>query len=321
MGSPAAETQPALDNPERPHLWRAIRRQLKRFKRFVVYLLVRLVVMICNGLPTRWVLRFGRFVGRRVQSLAYKASPRSLDNMQSILHLDLVEVRKMNQQLFEHFGCLAAELAILPRLLNEPGRIEWDPGAQDTLRKALSEERGVVFISAHLGNWELLAHAVARAGFDCATVARRSTNMRVGRWLERRREVSGLSTIRRRDPAAARQILTALKANKVVGILVDQNTRVESVETTFMGRRADTPSIAASLAIRGTPAVFGYIARGPLDTHRIVMKRIVVESTSASKKERIREAAQDFNNAIEAAIREHPEQWTWFHDRWKATDT
>ncbi len=318
MGAPVSERQPALSNETRP--WRSIRRQAKRLKRFLVYLLVRVVVLLCNILPTRWVLRFGRAAGRWVQRLASRASPRSLDNLQSVLRLEELEAQRLNRRVFEHFGCLAAELSILPRLLQESGRIEWDEESQEILRQALAEERGVVFVSAHLGNWELLAHSVARAGFDCATVARRSTNRRVGLWLERRREASGLSTIRRRDPAAVRQILSGLKANQVVGILVDQNTRVESVETTFMGRAAATPSIAASLAVRGTPVVFGYVARGALDTHRIVMKRIVVESRAPTKRERVQETAQQFNDAIEAAIRAHPEQWTWFHDRWKASD-
>jgi KDO2-lipid IV(A) lauroyltransferase len=128
----------------------------------------------------------------------------------------------------------------------------------------------------------------------------------------------GVRTILRGRPGASRELIRVFKENRILGILIDQDTDVESAFVDFMGRPAWTPTAAASMALKfGAPVVYGYIHRnrdnrhtvtieGPLDMVRTgdLEKDIVLNTAMLTKK-------------IEASIRRDPEQWVWMHRRWR----
>jgi KDO2-lipid IV(A) lauroyltransferase len=177
---------------------------------------------------------------------------------------------------------------------------------------ALRQGRGVLFATAHLGNWELSAFAHGLASGPMSVLARPLDNPLIDRLIERRRGLHGNRVIFKKD--FARSILKALAANDKVGILIDQNASLDSgVFVDFFGVPACAGSGFAKIAAHSGAAVIQAYALWVEDEARYVLRfNPPVDITG--------DAARDtasLHAALEAAIRANPDQWLWIHRRWK----
>jgi KDO2-lipid IV(A) lauroyltransferase len=177
---------------------------------------------------------------------------------------------------------------------------------------ALERGRGVLFATAHLGNWELSAYAHALMSAPMHIVARPLDNPRLDALVEARRTHSGNHLIQKKD--FARGILKALAANQAVGILIDQNTSLEEgVFVDFFGVPACANAGFAKLAARTGAAVIPGFALWSEAESRYVLKfypRVEMTGDVAADSQRL-------HARLEAVIREHPDQWLLIHRRWK----
>jgi len=216
---------------------------------------------------------------------------------------------------FVNLGRSALEL--LSARLDLTRAVQWDPGALETLTAAHAEGRGVVAFSCHLDNWELLARRVAAAGLPLATVAREAQDPRLTALLERSRGTTGIVSLWRNQPGAARAFVRHLREGFIVAALIDQDTDVAGHFVPFFGQEAFTPRAPADLAVRlKTAAVFARIRRVAPGVHRIRISRLPVSAT-ADEEADSRALTAAATAAIEAEVREHPEQWVWMHQRWR----
>ena len=172
--------------------------------------------------------------------------------------------------------------------------------------------KGVLFATAHLGNWELSAYAHALLTEPMNVVVRPLDNRSFDGVVEERRALSGNRIIGKKD--AARDILRALKRNEPVGILIDQNvTFEEGTFIDFFGTPACAGTAFARIAAHSGAAVIPGFAFWNAVERRYVLKFYpLVEITGDAI-----EDTRRIHTVIEAAIREHPEQWLWLHRRWK----
>lgn len=179
-------------------------------------------------------------------------------------------------------------------------------------RCAKEAGKGVLFATAHLGNWELSAFAHALLTEPMNVVVRPLDNPLIDDLVERRRALSGNKLLSKRD--FARSIFHALKDNEPVGILVDQNSSAENgVFVPFFGQPACTNLTFAKLAARSGAAVIpGFAVWNQSERRYILRFYPAVEITGDAAADTARIQA-----AIEAAIRENPDQWLWIHRRWK----
>jgi KDO2-lipid IV(A) lauroyltransferase len=186
------------------------------------------------------------------------------------------------------------------------------------LEAALSRGRGVVVVSGHVGNWELLALRVARSGIARASaVAKETSDSRMTALLEEFRAANGLHSIWRGQDGAAKQILRSLRDGEILGLLIDQDTRVQSVFVPFFGRSAATPRAAADLALRtGAGVVCAFCQRTRDGRYRISMQELGFQP-GGDREADVRELTAAMTRQIEEAIRRSPEQWVWMHRRWK----
>lgn len=177
---------------------------------------------------------------------------------------------------------------------------------------ALRAGKGVLFATAHLGNWELSAYAHALLAAPMNVVARPLDNPAVDRMVEGRRALSGNQVILKRD--AARAILKALAANQAVGILIDQNAALDTgVFAEFFGVSASTDTGFAKLAAHSAAAVIPGFALWSDKERRYILRFYPPVPITG-------EAARDtqlLQSRLESVIREHPDQWLWIHRRWK----
>jgi KDO2-lipid IV(A) lauroyltransferase len=178
--------------------------------------------------------------------------------------------------------------------------------------EAKQRGKGVLFATAHLGNWELSAFAHALMTEAMTVVVRPLDNPAIDRIVEERRASSGNHLLSKRD--FARSILHALRSNEAVGILVDQNTAPENAAfVPFFGKLASSNLTFAKLAARSGAAVIPGFAIWHKAEQRYVLRfypELPMSGDAAADTALIQASA-------EAAIREYPDQWLWIHRRWK----
>lgn len=219
---------------------------------------------------------------------------------------------RITSAMFRHLARCAVEVLHQTSLLEHGDRVHVPPSVHDLLREALAGGRGAIVATAHLGNWELFAQVVARE-YPTTAVAKPAYDPRITRLLHRHRTEHGLEVIwrRRQEPlATARALLRALRGGRLVAFLVDQNTRVPSVVVPFFGRPARTPSAPAAMALRRElPLLVCWMT--------LEGRRYVVHAVKLEAKGSIEAITARINAVLEHAIAEHPEQWVWFHQRWR----
>ena len=178
--------------------------------------------------------------------------------------------------------------------------------------QARRQGRGVLFATAHLGNWELSAYAHALLAAPMNVVVRPLDNPRIDALVERRRGGSGNRMIFKKD--FARSILKALAANEAVGILVDQNSSPDAgAFVDFFGVKACAGTGFAKLAAHSGASVIPGFALWSEEERRYLLRFYPpVEMTGDAERD-----TQAVQSKLEEVIRQYPDQWLWIHRRWK----
>jgi KDO2-lipid IV(A) lauroyltransferase len=178
--------------------------------------------------------------------------------------------------------------------------------------EALRAGRGVLFATAHLGNWELSAFAHALMTGPMHVVVRPLDNPLIDRMVERRRALTGNRPIGKKD--FARSILKALAANEAVGILIDQNASPETgVFVDFFGVPACAGTGFAKFAAHSGAAVIpGFALWNEAERRYVLRFHPPLPMTGDAARD-----TQALQSELEAVIRAHPDQWLWIHRRWK----
>ncbi len=184
--------------------------------------------------------------------------------------------------------------------------------------QARNQGRGMLVLTAHFGNFELLPAAHAMHGFQISLVHHTQRFIAGDALATFVRERVGVDIIRKHS--AARAVLGALRHGEMVGIPFDQNAkRSEAIFVPFLGEPAATPSGLARLAlISGAPVVPVFLVRQPGNrTHQIVIRDEIPIQRSDDRERDIEENTRRFVNAIEDIVRRYPEQFLWTHRRYK----
>lgn len=180
---------------------------------------------------------------------------------------------------------------------------------------ALKRGKGVVVLTAHVGNFELMPMATAANGYKLSVIVKRIKNDAVNEVITKLRTHEGLTFLSTKN--AYRDCLKALRRNEVVGMVIDQNmTRDEGVFVDFFGKPACTsPGLAYMAAQSKAPIVPVFIYRKPEGGFLLKVQQHL-EPPPDRLPETIHEATQLYTTIIEDAVREAPEQWIWMHRRW-----
>jgi KDO2-lipid IV(A) lauroyltransferase len=214
------------------------------------------------------------------------------------------------------FASIARLLAAFARfpVLNSGNISDWIRyEGLEHYQEAKKRGRGVLFATAHMGNWELSAFAHALLTEPMNIVVRPLDNAPVDALVERYRQLSGNRIISKRD--AARGILRALHDNEAVGILIDQNTTpAEGVFIDFFGRKACAGTAFAKIAAHSGATVIPGFAVWSDDERRYVLHFYPPVPITGDP----HEDTQRIQSVLEQVIRENPDQWLWIHRRWKA---
>lgn len=261
----------------------------------------------------------GAWLGRAAYTFSAGERKKALASLAQAFPELTEEARaRLAQDAFAHLGRAGGELVCYRELKDTLAqKAVFTPESLAVLRAAHAKGKGVVFVTGHIGSWEALGYALA-SQFPLWVIAKETTDPRLTRLVERFRAHGGVQTIWRGRPSAARLMLKALKAGDMLGILVDQDTDVQSVWVPFFGKLAKTPRAAGDLGLRtGAAIVFGTCQRQPDGTYRILIEDVPVPTQGDDDAKSVALAAT-FNALTEVAIRRAPEQWVWMHRRWKS---
>ncbi|MGH9632277.1 MAG: lysophospholipid acyltransferase family protein [Bryobacteraceae bacterium] len=178
--------------------------------------------------------------------------------------------------------------------------------------EAMHRGRGVLFATAHLGNWELSAFAHALLSRPMHVVVRPLDNPGIDALVERRRALSGNWLIPKKE--AARAVLKALARNEAAGVLIDQNSSLdEGVFVEFFGVPAcANPGFAKLAAHSGAAVMPGFALWSESEGRYVLRFYPIVEMTGDPLKD-----TAALQKQLESVVREHPDQWLWIHRRWK----
>ncbi len=223
------------------------------------------------------------------------------------------ELEGLARRSFEHLGMNLAEVCVLLFRPRSVALARLELAGHEHIDKAAAEGKGVLLLSAHLGNWELFAAAHALTSFELSVVVRPLDEPLLHRLAERLRRRSGVELIGKQR--GLREVLEALRRGRLVGVLLDQNSsRAEGVFVPFFGVPASTSKGLAVISLRtGAPVVPVFIRRIGGGRHRVEFDAPVPRPDDGD----VLSYTAAFNRAIESGIRRAPEQWFWMHERWR----
>ncbi len=290
-------------------------RMLKQGRRISLILLAKTFGLLACILPYRLSVAAGATLGY----LAYYLIPR--DRKRTISHLSLsypdrdpAWIAHTSRRVFVHLGkALLEVLAMNKRRLQELVSID----GMEHLAEAMGQGRGVVYVTGHIGNWELMAARVA-LHYPASVIAAPIEPEALNDMIVGLRAAMGVRTILRDRPGAAKELIRVFRENRILGILIDQDTDVEGAFVDFFGRPAWTPTAAASMAIKfDAPVLFGYIHRDGPCRHRVSIEGPLSLVRTGNMERDVIENTALFTRKIEEAVARHPEQWVWMHRRWR----
>jgi len=252
-------------------------------------------------------------MGRLAWALSRRDRRRSLEHL-AIAFPDLSERkrRRIARQAFLHQGMNAAELLRLLQRDSAEILSAVEVQGWENVEAARATRRPILILTGHCGNWELIAVPLTAKGLPPAAIARPADDPRVQDLIVKIRRRLGTTTIARGERGAPRQILGVLRSGGAIAMLIDQDTKVDGVWVPFFGRPAFTPVGPAEMALKQEMRVIpSLIERRPDGGHLVRFLPALDLPRDA------REATARMTAAIEDQVRRRPEQWVWWHKRWR----
>lgn len=290
----------------------------KRLERFGGRVGLRLIVTPLRLMPMPMAQAVGRTLGTLLYHLLGRYRRVALKNLNLVYGKEKTEAERkaMAKAVFRHFGTVAAEFVKLPQLDREAlDKFVTVEGAENVC-SAHEHGKGVLFVSGHFGNWEIFTRWFPAHGFPMTAVTRRANDPKAEELLRGTREQNGVHVVNRGN--AAREILRALKQNRIFAVLPDQNDA--DVFVPFFGLPTGTVDGPALLHLRtGAPLLFCWCVKMDDNRYRITFEPPVIVTPTGDKQADVEAVMTLINARLEAQIRQHPTQWLWLHDRWKAS--
>jgi KDO2-lipid IV(A) lauroyltransferase len=288
-------------------------------REWLEYAVVWAMLKSLGALPRQTARRLAAAVARVVYTLLPKLKKTAEFNLRLAFPAwDEARRRATIRGMVRNLGWMAAEFARLTRYTKENIEQVVILDGHENFLEGQRRGKGVLYLTGHIGAWELSSFAHALYGFPLHYMARPLDNPRVDGLVNRYRCLSGNRPVFKNE--SARVLLKILRDAGTVGILADQNTMPEEgVFVDFFGTSACTTTGLARVALHTDAAVVpGYAFWDPqIAKYRLRFEPKVELSRSGDTERDVLVNTQKFTKVIEEIVREHPDQWVWVHARWK----
>ena len=290
----------------------------KIIERYAGYYFLRLSSFVVNALGEKKANKFGVAIGRIFYKRNKKYGQVAIKNLKFIYpEKSDEEIEHMALETLENFGKGATEFLRLPNIKDEEllRRTHLDERGIDILKQAYDKGKGVILLTAHFGNWEMMSARYNHEGFIVDAIARDPELKKTAEFMHRTREKK---TLRKMYPNKnILPVMRALRQGRGIGILPDQHD-MHGVVIDFLGRKARMAIGPAVLALKSGAAVVPTFAlRNPDDTFELIIFDAIEAVPTGDNDADIQRLTQQFADIISGIIEKYPTQWLWFHDRWR----
>jgi KDO2-lipid IV(A) lauroyltransferase len=230
---------------------------------------------------------------------------------------DLSSTKKLAFKIYKSFALSLVEIMYLPYMQKNKVIQSIECSNSELILEKYKEDKGVILLSAHYGNWELVAISVGlQIQLPISVIVKSLRNPYVSEWM------NGARTKFRNEVVplgiSIRKTYQALKEKKLVAMVADQRGPQEGIKVDFFGRQVSVYTGPAALALKtGAPIIYGIPVRQKKYIYKTVFVEISQNDLPDSEEGKIREISQRHTSYLEKIIRENPEQWLWMHNRWK----
>ena len=291
----------------------------KRLKNWLIYRFIKLLIAFLNLFPRRPSL----FLGANLGKLAYLVLPEArqtiFKNLKTAFpYLDINTCKKISLKVFEGLGQNSTDAVRLQKMSREEINKIVETEGMKHFDEAYRLGRGVMAVTGHIGNFELLAAYFSLRGYKISVIGRELYDPRLNKLLIQSREKMGVQNIS--SAISVKEILRALNSGRALGVLMDQDSsRVRGIFVNFFGRLARTPVGAVILALRlNCPIVPIAIIQTKKNKYRIIVQQEIKPLPDKNRDENIVYLTQRCTDFLEKVIREYPDQWVWMHKRWRS---
>ncbi len=285
---------------------------------FIEYLLFQFLRLFILALPLKRAQRLGVKLADFAFVVLTKRRGIAIENLQQAFpDKTQNELKQIARNAFRNLGISICEFLWFPKLTPNILKKIVEHKNIDLMIDKHKSGGGVIMLSGHFGNWELIALASAYVcKIPFTIIVKAQKNKLVDKVINRNRTIFGNKVVTMED--SVREILSTLKKGGIVAMVADQSAPKESVFVPFFGREVSTFQGPAIFALRsGAPVQMGIIIRKPDFTYDVIIEEINTSDISEYNDANVLELTKRHTAVLEKYIRLYPDHWMWTHRRWK----
>ncbi len=295
-----------------------IRNLKKKIIRDLIYYFALIFIFFMKFINYDFLVKIGGFLGYLFFAISKKDKSLILENLKTAFpDKNKNELLTLKNHIGKNLGKSLFEFLAFNNLSYEKFSQLFEVNDSDLKRldDALKQNRGVLLLTAHFGNWELFGAYLASRGYPINVIAKKIYDSRLNDILVNIRAKKGVKTLLRSE--STRDMIKMLKNNETLAILIDQDTKVDGCFVDFFDKKAYTPTGAAVLARKYNSIVLPlFIRRTKNNRHILEIDEAIELTISENYEDDIIKNTQKFTEKIEEKIKQFPEQWIWIHKRW-----
>ena len=265
-----------------------------------------------SNLVTKLSLRTQIIISQNIASVLYHYIPKrknvAIKNIQTAFpKCSDIWVANTLKKCYKFFAYNFIQFLALPKSTDS---IKIQINGQTALDNAIEQGKGVILISSHFGPWEILGHWLGVNNYQLRGVAHKQKNKGANRFFEEKRQLSGIKHIYRK--VGVDVLYNILEEKKILGLVSDQDAKNKGIFINFFNKPASTHKGAAIFHLNtNAPMIYGICIQTGFQEYKIELIPIT------SVKNTIEDIIQEYTLTLERIIQKYPEQYFWFHNRWK----
>jgi len=283
------------------------------------YIFFRFGLYLGKILSISQLQRVGLIVGNCAYHILKKDRGIVLKQLKLIFpELNQVKRKQWTRECFRHFGQMFFEFLCLPKIINDKENLISIEN-EAALLNAVNTGKGVILLGMHMGNWELITAYAKYTGLFMTAATSNVPDERINQLIINQRKLKNMEIMPRGTGMSSRKLFRCLKNKNILILIIDQDTNVPSTWVPFFGIPAKTPVGAAVFALKTGASLVSYtVIRKNDGTFRLKFETLGIFGRNHSSMEQdVYSVTRKINKHFEHRILENPQQWAWFHRRWR----
>jgi Kdo2-lipid IVA lauroyltransferase/acyltransferase len=290
----------------------------KKIKNTLIYWVVVFFVILFRTLPRKLCIFFMRGLARFAFRVVKSEREKTIKHLTNAFGHEKSpkEIFSLAKNVFLHFATITVDAIRIPVIIKQGINNLVTSSNMELAERYRDASKGPIVLTGHFGNWELMGAWLAQNGYPLRVIGTSAYDKRLDKLITETRDSAGYINIARGK--GTREIINSLRKGLPLGILIDQDTKVEGVFVNFFGRKAHTAIGPVVLAQKFKIPIVPFFLHLKKDYtyHVECLDEIILVDTGNAAQDLITNT-QKCSNAYEHIITKYPEQWVWMHERWK----